>query len=173
MHPFGRSYPLRDKVGTSHLPHQITNGKCLWSLHTILGQGHPIAHVHLLTADVIFVADAGGESTSLDGPTLSVDTRSPRTCPLDAPTSSRCTMDGTWLGTTCCKECMGVAATFGIFGCFSTNDATQSNLGQSISLYQDRMPDNTAPPFPMTPSKDKKIGQRVLIFGCDTVRLET
>ena len=107
-------------------------------------------------------------------PTVSSDTANAGTCPVDSPTRGRCSNGNTWLSaTTCCRECTGGMALAGIFGCFSVNDARKSNLGTSLSGYRDRMPGNTAPPYPTTAAEDLKLGERVVIFGCDTVSTKT
>lgn len=112
----------------------------------------------------------GGGSSGVNNPTVASDTTpNPATCPADAAPDGKCTKGRTWLGTACCTECIGAIAEYGFFGCFSVNDATDLNLGKSLARYKDRMPGNTAPPYPAGASEDLKIGERVVIFGCDTV----
>jgi hypothetical protein len=58
-------------------------------------------------------------------------------------------------------------------GCWSSNDPAKSNLKTSLTAYSSKVPNNKAP---VVPSSDTGIGvrtygmgQRVLIFGCDSV----
>lgn len=122
-------------------------------------------------ADIIFVADAGG-FTSVDEPTLSSDSATaPGTCPIDATNTKTCTDGDTWSGTKCCKECEGGAALLGVFGCFSSNGVSKSNVFSTIARYQARMPSNSAPPVPDPDGPEfpsAKFGERVVIFGCHT-----
>ena len=120
-------------------------------------------------ADVIFTVEAGGFTTPANGGTFSSDTTpNPATCPAETAT---CPADSpsTWPGTGCCRACAGTAASGGL-GCFSSNDVTQSNLFNSLGIYGTAVREaSAAPPIPTAPDAAARFGERVVVYGCNTV----
>lgn len=161
----------------------------MYDSDTVLSQSIIAPHA----ADIIFAVDSGGVTSPatnvhpLTGPTYSTDTKptDAKTCPSDLGqsicqvSSNANSKNSTFIQNKCCDMCISGYAY--ALGCWSSNDPATSSLRDSLTKYEAQEPTNTAPfvptkdkrPTPLHPLATYGMGQRVYIFGCDTVSTKT